>query len=192
MKIKYLAMRYGPEMTPVVGFNVFFVIICIGAALRNDLYFILSYLPVYAVSFLILNIVNAKIMYSKIFNKIGFDGNVIYATTKISGQFFSLAKIQSKISLDEIGTVDLRSDVNPPRKYKSDLNLSVIVLYGYGRNGDNSIVLDPQWANRGQFQDLIATIYTRRPEIFTENAKRYVEDGYADPPRIDEYGELVW
>lgn len=191
MKIKYLAMRYGPEMTPVFGFNAFFLIVCVATVLRNGLGFILSYLPGYAVSFLIFNIINAKIMYTKIRNKIGFDGNTIYAP-EVGGQSFSLAKSHSKIALDEIETVDLRSDVNPLGKYKSDFNLSVIVLYGHGRNGDKSIALDPRWANSRQFRDLIAMIYDRRPEIFTEKAKRYVEDGYADPPCIDEYGELVW
>jgi len=130
-------------------------------------------------------------MYPKIRNKIGFDGNTIYAP-EMGGQSFSLAKSQSKMALDEIENVDLRSDVNPPRKYKSDLNLSVIVLYGHGQNGDKIIALDPRWANKYQFRDLVATIYDLRPEAFTENAKRYVEDGYTDPPRIDECGELIW
>ena len=191
MKKKYLTMRYGPELVPVIGLNVVFIILFIGAALRNGFGFIEIYIAGYGTIFLIFNSFNFLIMFPKMRNKIGFDGNAIYAT-EIGSQIFSLAKIQSKMAFDEIETVDLRSDVNPPKKYKSDLNLSVIVLYGQGQNGDKSIVLDPRWANRRQFQDLIASIYDRRPEIFTENAKRYIEGGYADPPCIDEYGELVW
>ncbi|MEP7221548.1 MAG: hypothetical protein ABI673_02645 [Novosphingobium sp.] len=181
-KSNKLRIRYGSEFITVIGLNLIILSIAAYGITRNGFGYLLNNYVGFSIFSILGNIAPLVILCNKFSNRINFDGLVISANP------YKLIGSCSNICVSKLESVDIKLRGDISGDYDSINSPSFIVFYG----NSNFLALDPLHANRTDFNNLIEIIYELSPSIFTENAKKFVDESYLDPPHSNAEGEFVW